>query len=158
MALTPNISVTQSVKGNVLTFNDLSNWVEEGLDPADYTRTIELYDNKDATGNLITTLTFSEALLTVAYNITEDKYYSAKYIADDEVNPPYVKIINFGTTNFEYAQLNKILSKGCGCGNKTNDDKARYGFIFTKLAEKSVLFGNAGQFNQNIQKAATWLI
>lgn len=154
--LTPNYTVTQSIDGKKLTFKDTSDWSASGLDINDYVRTIELYDNKDATGNLIDTITFTGSDLEAIYTVTEDRYYSGKYQAIGGSIVPS-KTLNFGTTNFEYKQLNILMSKGCGCGNKANDEKARFGFIFLKLAERAIQFGNAGQFNQNIKASHSWL-
>lgn len=156
MALVPNINYLQSSDGKTLTLLDESNWGASGVDINDYTRTVQLYDGKDGSGTLIDTLTFTGSLLSVDYAVTVDRYYSAVYSAING-GTAATKTVNFATTNIEYKLLNELTSKGCGCGNKAQDDKVRYGFIYLKLAEKALLFGKVAQFNQNITTSNTWL-
>jgi len=156
MALTVDVTYQESADGLTLTFVDQSNWMASGVDINDYVRTVELYDGKDGAGVLLTTLTYTGTILTVPYTPTKSRYYSAIYTATT-LGTPVSKTINFGTTNREYKALNDVLSKACDCIDDCVDDRARYGFIFIKVAEKALLFGNVVQFNQSITQANKWL-
>lgn len=156
MALIVDLTVQESASGTTLTFVDQSNWVASGLNIADYVRTVRLYNGKDGAGTLLTTLTFVGTLLTIPTTVSKSKYYSATYTVTIS-GAPSVKTINFGTTNIEYKALNDILSKAYDCAGSSLDDRARYGFIYIKVAEKALLFGNVEQFNQNITQANKWL-
>jgi hypothetical protein len=150
MALVIDFSVSQSSDGKKLIFTDNGNWPASGLNIVDYTRTIELWDNKDATGTKTDTLTFTGNTLTIEHPVTVDKYYSAKYAAVNGATN-VVKTINFGTVNFEYKLLTESMKNGCGCDSGQKEEDRRNGFIFLILAQNSALpFGNVGRFNKFI--------
>ena len=156
MALTPKLSWIQSLDGTKITFRDDTNYIEESVSPADYTRTVGLYSSKDASGTILGMLTFSGSELTVEFELDKDKYISAKLTVSDGVDD-LTNIINFGTTVNEYNSLtNLLLHNSCGC-NKETDQSVRYGFIYLKVAEKAVIIGNSGAFNKFIDLSRTWL-
>lgn len=158
MALTTvELSWTQTADGNKVIFRDDTDYVTAGVDPAECTRMVQVYSNKDATGTLLSSLVFTGSELTVEMDLDEDKYLSAKLTVDDGVVEPLTDIINFGTTVNEYNSLNNILLRNsCGC-NKDTDQSVRFGFIYLKMAEKAVIFGNSGAFNRYIDLSRTWL-
>jgi len=150
MALTPSLSYSQSSDGKILTIIDTSNYVAQSVDPASYVRTVEVWTLKDATGDLLDTLTFNGSELTVDYDLTADLYLSLKLIF---TGSPSVasKIINIGTTMFEYIALDKRLMKNCGCSNSKGCDKTTLGALYLSRAEQQVLAGNPAKFNSYIQ-------
>lgn len=157
MALEAKLSWTQTADGKKIIFRDDTNWVEESIDPSTYTRTVGVYTGKDSTGTLLQTLIFTGAELTVEFNLDEDKYLSGKLTLDNGVDEPLLDIINFGTTVNEYNSLSNILLRNnCGC-DKGQDQSTRFGFIYLKMAEKSVIMGNSGAFNRFIDLSKTWL-
>ncbi len=156
MALEAKISWAQSVDGKTLYLTDSTNYSEEGVSPSDYTRSVQLYSGKDATGSLIATLTFTSAILTLEYELEEDMYLSARLTITDGVTP-LTNTINFGTNAYEYYLLaQNMLKNGCGC-NKDTDQSNRYGFIYLTLANYSVITGNSGAFNKFINESKVWL-
>lgn len=156
MALEAKLSWTQTADGTKIIFKDDTNYTEESVNPSDYTRTVEVYNNKDATGTLLDTLTFAGSNLTVEYTLAEDIYLSGKLIVDDG-STELTDIINFGPTVNEYNSLSNILLRNnCGC-DKGTDQSVRYGFIYLTMAEKSVIMGNSGSFNRFIELSRTWL-
>lgn len=156
MALEAKISWTQSVDGKKLYLRDDTNYTEENVSPSDYTRTVELYSGKYATGTLIDTLTFSGSNLTVEYDLAADLYISAKLTVTDG-DTSLTDIINFGTNAYEYNLLTQnLLKNNCGC-NKDTDQSNRFGFIYLTLANYSVITGNSGAFNKFINESRTWL-
>lgn len=157
MALEAKLSWTQSADGTKIIFKDDTNYVEESVNPADYTRTVEVYNNKNATGTLLITLMFSGSELTVEYNLAQDIYLSSKLTITDGIEDPLTNIINFGPTVNEYNTLATILLRNnCGC-DKSTDQKVRFGFLYLKMAEKSVIMGNSGAFNRFIDLSRVWL-
>lgn len=158
MALTTvKLSWTQTADGKKVIYRDDTDYEAAGVDPADCTRMVQVYNNKDATGTLLDTLMFTDGELTVEMNLDQDKYLSAKLTVDDGVEEPFTAIINFGTTVNEYNSLNNILLRNaCGC-DKTTDQNVRFGFIYLKMAEKAVIFGQSGAFNRYIDLSRTWL-
>jgi hypothetical protein len=149
MANVLNLSYEQSSDAKTLTIVD-----ESTLDNpiANYVRTVELWTGTNATGSLIDTLTFVGVQLTVSKAITSDMYFSAKLI---HTGSPSVatKIINFGTTQFEYNALDKLLLKNCGCSNTKGCDKITLGSIYLTRAQDQVLAGNSAKFNSFIQSS-----
>lgn len=149
MANNPKLGYLQSTDSKTLTLID-----ESTLDNpiTNYVRTVELYNNIDASGTLIDTLTFTGSQLTVDKAITADQYWSAKLI---HTGSPSVAstIINFGTTQFEYNALDKLLLVNCGCSKTKGCDKTTLGALYLKRAEDQVLFGNPAKFNSYIQSS-----
>lgn len=157
MALEAKISWTQTADGKKIIFRDDTNYVSSNVEPSDYTRTVQVYNNKDATGTLLGTLTFTGSSLTVEFELDEDKYISARLTVSDGVEDPLTDIINFGTTVNEYNSLaNILLRNNCGC-DKDTDQSVRFGFLYLKMAEKGVIVGNSGAFNRFIELSRTWL-
>ena len=156
MALIANISVSQSVDGKILTFTDSSDWTPSGLNISLFTRTVKVYYNKDATGALIATRTFTGNTLTLEYPITQDQYYSYKYEAINGATE-YSQTVNYGFINFEFFLLEQIMSEGCGC-DKTTEDNKRFGFIYLQLAKYAFPFGLVSKFNQHITSSNKWLL
>lgn len=152
----PILSWTQSLDGAKIIFKDDTDYIGQDVVPSDYTRTIQLYSGKDASGNMIGTLTFSGNDITIDFALDKDKYISAKFIIYDGLDE-LTTIINFGTTVNEYNSLtNLLLHNSCGC-NKEIDQSVRFGFIYLKVAEKAVIVGNSGAFNKFIDLSRTWL-
>lgn len=155
MAVVPKITHSESPDGKTLTLIDSSDYTTGNIN--NYTRKVELYSGINGTGSLITSIDFVGTNLSVDYETTADRYYSAKLIF---TGTPSVASVytNFVTVQREYNALNKFLNRGCGCGSKSESEKVRYGFIYLKLAEKATLGGNSGLANQNITASAKWLI
>lgn len=157
MALEAKLSWTQTADGKKIIFRDDTNWVEESIDPADYTRTVGVYSGKDATGTLFQEIIFTDSEPIVEFDLDEDKYISGKLTLNNEVDEPLVDVINFGATVNEYNSLaNILLRNNCGC-DKVQDQNTRFGFIYLKMAEKAVIMGNSGAFNRFIDLSKVWL-
>lgn len=152
MALTAGLTTGQSSSGKVETYNDQSNWVAEAIDPSTYTRTVEIYDGVDATGTLVTTLTFSGSNLTVSRTISEDKATSAKYTATNG-STTVTDTINFLPTQFE---KNKIAQGADSCGCKSNSN-VYGGFMFMTLAQWATELGNFPKANTYLDASNTLL-
>lgn len=154
--LTVKLSWTQSSDGKKIIIKDDTNYPELSVSPSGYTRVVELFTGKDATGILLDTLTFIGSDLTVEYTLDEDKYLSAKLTLYGE-ELPLTDTINFGPTANEYNSLSNILlANKCGC-DSGQDQSTRFGFIYLKMAEKAVILGNSGAFNRFIELSRTWL-
>ncbi len=149
---TPLLTYSQSSDGKKLIFTDATTYT----DPiGNYSRTVQLYSGKDATGSLLATLTFIGAILTVEYAITADQYWSAKLIHTGSPSIGSV-IINFVSTRNEYNSLFKMAKSKCNCvSNKCSP--LVYGFVDTYLAQVATDFGDSGLANNLITSAATWL-
>lgn len=152
MALTPNLSYTQSSTGTILTIIDTSNYVAQSVDPASYVRKVQIWTLKDGTGTMLDELTFNGSELTVDYALTADLYLSLKLIF---TGSPSVAsfIINIGTTQFEYNALDSRLMKNCGCNNCKGCDKTTLGGLYLSRAIQQVLAGNPAKFNSYIQSS-----
>lgn len=153
MAVVAKIEYAQSPDGKTLTLIDASDYTTGNIN--NYTRTVQLYSGKDGTGDLITTLNFVGAALTVDYAITKDQYFSAKL---NFVGSPAVASVysNFTTREFELNALYKNTNKGCGCQSK-NCSPTFYGFIDMYLAQTATKAGNSGLANSLISGSAAWL-
>lgn len=148
MAVIPSLNYNQSSDGKTLTLIDTSDYTTGTI--GDYTRKVELYSGINGTGTLLDTLNFVGTSLTVEKEITEDRYYSGKFIftGSPSVATTYM---NFGTTQFEYNALDKLLLVNCGCSKTKGCDKTTLGALYLKRAEDQVLFGNPAKFNSFIQ-------
>lgn len=149
MANNPKIEYAQSDDGKTLTLKDAST-LDNPI--TNYTRTVRLYSNKDGGGDLLDTLIFTGTSLTVDKSITSDRYYSAVL---SHVGSPAVAnaITNFGTTQFEYIALDKLLLNHCGCDKRSGCDKTTLGALYLKRAQDQVLAGNSSKFNSYIQSS-----
>lgn len=152
MADVAAVGYSQGSSGSPLTIID-----ESVLDSpiGNYVRTAQLWSDKDATGTLIDTLTFTGSELEVSKVITSDRYWSVKLI---HTGSPAIApaIANFATDQFEYNLLNDILGNGCGC-SKANKENVRYGYMFMALIPRAVLSGNSARTNNYINSAKAWL-
>lgn len=147
-----NLTYTQQADGKALIFNDGTSYD----DPiTNYTRVVELFSGKDATGSLLFTVPFVGTNLTTTQAITADQYWSAKmtWVGSPSIAPV---IINFVSTRFEYNLLFEAENKGCGCV-KGNCSKTFNGFIDLYLAQVATGFGNSGLANTFITASKSWL-
>lgn len=152
---TPNASWTQSTDGKTLTLTDTSNWVgnDQGYLITDFTRKFIL---KNSIGTVLAELPLTGSNLSVTYSVTKDEYYSAELVITG--TPSFSKVINFGTTMFEYNLLDSLLAIACDCGCGTKQsEKIRWGFMYLNRAERVVLYGNGTKFNSYINASFAWL-
>lgn len=158
MALTGKLTYQQPADGKAVIFLDGSDYAEAGVDPNDYVRTVEVWSDKDATGTLITTLTFSAGSLEVSMNVTEDKYYSAKLNFSGSPTVPDV-ILNIGATGITSYELDKQLAESCGsCSfDKAKRDRLYFAGLYRDQAINAVETGNSAKFNEYIKMAMEWL-
>lgn len=147
MANIAKIDYMQSDDGKTLVLKD-SSTLDSPI--GNYVRTVRLYSDKDGSGNLLDTLTFNGSDLTVEKAITSDRYYSAVLTHTGSPSVPNA-INNFGTTQFEYIALDKLLLKNCGCDKRSGCDKTTLGALYLKRAQDQVLAGNTAKFNSYIQ-------
>lgn len=147
------LTYVQSVDGKTLTFTD-----ESTLDApiTNYTRTVELWSNVNASGELIDTLTFTSTGTTVQYELDKDRYFSAKFTHSGSPSVP-VLVINFVTKQYEQNLLFEKSKKNCGCVKSGKCDSTFNGFIDLYLAELATLVGNGALANSLISSSYKYL-
>jgi len=149
------VTQSQSADAKTLTFKDES-VISDPI--SNYVRTVQIWDNIDATGSLITTITFSGSSLTVDYAVSTDQYFSAKLIYTGSPSVAASPPINFVTTQYEYNLLDQKLLVNCGCGSKCKGcDNLTMGALYLSGAQKAVLNSNPAKANNYISASYKFL-
>lgn len=147
-----SLSYSQQADGKALIFTDTTTYT----DPiANYSRKVEIWSGKDATGTKLFDVPFVGTSLTTSQAITADQYWSARIVITGSPSIASA-IINFVSTRFEYNLLFEAENKVCGCV-KGNCSKTFNGFIDLYLAQVATEFGNSGLANTFITASKSWL-
>lgn len=150
---TPKIEYSQSTNGKVLTFTD-STIYDSPI--GNYTRKVQLYSGKDASGTLIAEIPFTGSELTTTYSITKDQYFSARLVFSGSPSIPSA-IVNFTTTQYEWNALYNLNGAKCGCVKAGNCDAKFNGFIDLYTSQVATQAGNSGLANTLINSSYKWL-